>query len=260
MNSQHPSRRNFLNSSTLAAGAAATGALNIARSAHAAGSDVIKIALIGCGGRGNGAVANCLNVQNVLNERIKLVAIADAFEDRAAAALANLKKDHSAQVDVPSERVFVGLDAYQKAIDSDVDVVLLTTPPGFRPIHYAAAVKAGKHVFMEKPCCTDAPGYRSLIESNKLADEKNLKVVVGLQRRPRRELSSGNPGDPRRQTGRHSLPADLLEHGSGGGGRDLGPRPQNAPDEMAFQIRNWGCFRLAPMATISASSMSMTSM
>jgi predicted dehydrogenase len=84
---------------------------------------------------------------------------------------------------VPEDRIFVGFDAYQKAIAAGPDIVFLTTPPGFRPIHYAAAIAAGKHVFMEKPCCVDAPGFRSLLKTNKLADEKNLKVVVGLQRR-----------------------------------------------------------------------------
>ena len=82
---------------------------------------------------------------------MKLVAVADAFKERAVAALGHIKKDWAANVDVPDERVFVGLDAYQKAIDCGVDMVLLATPPGFRPLHYAAAVKAGKHVFMEKP-------------------------------------------------------------------------------------------------------------
>ena len=88
----------------------------------------------------------------------------------------------ASRVDLPDDRVFVGLDAYQKAIDCDPDMVIIATPPGFRPMQYAAAVKAGKHVFMEKPCCVDAPGYNSLVESNKLADEKGLRVGVGLQR------------------------------------------------------------------------------
>lgn len=241
MKPYQPSRRDFLKTSTIAAGAAA-GSLAIGRSAHAAGSDVIKIALIGCGGRGTGAAANCLNVQKLIQEKIQLVAVADAFADRAKSTLAQLKNQgYSDQMDVPEDRVFVGLDAYQKAIDCGVDMVLLATPPGFRPWHYAAAIKAGKHVFMEKPCCTDAPGYRSLVETNKQADEKGLKVVVGLQRHHQadyikgiQEIHDGKLGDLRFLR--------VYWNGSGGGAHDIGKRPQNDPQEMAFQIRNWGCF------------------
>ena len=160
MNKHESSRRDFLKTSAAAGAAAAT--LGIARSAHAAGSDVLKIALVGCGGRGTGAAQNCLNVQKILGQKIQIVALADAFADKAKSCLSYLKRDYPDQVNVTPERVFVGLDAYQKAIHSDIDFVLLATPPGFRPQHYAAAIDAGKHVFMEKPCCTDAPGYRSL--------------------------------------------------------------------------------------------------
>jgi len=241
MNEYLPSRRAFLQRSTVAAGAAAAGALSIARSAHAAGSDVLKIALIGCGGRGTGAAANCLNVQRLIREKIRLVAVADAFEDRAKGALAHLKKDYADQVDVPPERVFVGLDAYQKAIDCGVDLVLLATPPGFRPAHYAAAIKAGKHVFMEKPCCTDAPGFRSLMATNQLADDKNLKVVVGLQRHHEAGYIKGIGDIHDGKLGQVQF-LRVYWNGSGGGARDLGKRPQNDPHEMTFQIRNWGCF------------------
>ena len=118
--------------------------------------------------------------------------MADLFADQIDISLKNLTRGLAAdydraavanlggRIDVPPERRFSGFNAYQKAIATGPDIVLLCTPPGFRPIHYAAAVEAGKHVFMEKPCCIDAPGFRSLMESNKLADEKNLKVVVGL--------------------------------------------------------------------------------
>ena len=131
---------------------------------HAAGSDELKIALIGCGGRGGGAVSDCLSSC----ENVKLIAVADAFADHAKDKLAELRKDEDIvkKIDVPEDRIFAGFDAYQKAIAAGPDIVLLATPPGFRPIHYAAAIAAGKHVFMEKPCCTDAPGFRSLMESN----------------------------------------------------------------------------------------------
>ena len=175
-----PSRRDFLKGSTaVVAGAALAGGLGIARSAHAQGSDVIKVALIGAGGRGKGAVAQQMNA----DKNVKLVAVADAFERSAIGAAENLKKQYPNQVDVPPDGVFSGLDAYKKALDTEAELVVLGTPPGFRPPHYKAAIEAGKHVFMEKPCCVDGPGYKTLMEASKMADEKNLLVGVGLQRR-----------------------------------------------------------------------------
>jgi len=172
-------RRDFLKGTGLAAtGIVLAGGLNVARSVHAASSDQLKIALIGCGGRGTGAVANCFDSC----ENVKLVAVADAFQDRAESSLKALQGKYADKIDVPADRIFVGFDAYQKAIAANPDVVFITTPPGLKPMMYSAAIQAGKHVFMEKPCCVDAPGFRSLQEINKLADEKNLKVVVGLQR------------------------------------------------------------------------------
>jgi predicted dehydrogenase len=158
------------------------GGLGIARSAHAQGSDLMRIALVGCGGRGNGAAGDCLqNCQNV-----KLVAVADAFENRARGSAERLKKRFGDKVDIPPDRVFSGMDAYRKALASGVDMMINASPPGFRPMQYKAAIEAGKHVFMEKPCCVDAPGFRSLMATNKLADQKGLKVGVGLQRHHQR--------------------------------------------------------------------------
>jgi len=174
------SRRDFLKRSSLAvAGGALAGSLSLARAAHAAeGKGPIRIALVGCGGRGRGAVSDCLGSC----PDTKLVAVADAFADNAQETVGLFQKKFGDQVDVPPERVFSGFDAYRGAIDCGVDLVMLAAPPGFRPQHYRAAIEAGKHVFMEKPCCVDAPGFRSLMETNRLADEKNLKVGVGLQR------------------------------------------------------------------------------
>jgi len=178
-NSNHrdaASRRDFLKTATVAAaGAAAWSTISWSRSVHAAGDDVIKIALIGCGGRGTGAAVNALNTK----ANVKLVAMADAFQDSLEGSLAAIGKEHKDRVDVPAERQFVGLDAYQKAIDCGVDVVLLCTPPGFRPMQYEAAVKAGKHVFMEKPVATDAPGIRRVMAANAEAKTKKLAVAVG---------------------------------------------------------------------------------
>ncbi len=139
--------------------------------------DQIKVALIGCGGRGRGAATQSLNVPGT-----RLVAVADAFRNNAERTLAGLQKRFSDQVDVPAERIFDGFDGYRAAIDA-ADVVILTTPPGFRPAHFEYAISQGKHVFMEKPVAVDAPGVRQVIAAAKQADEKNLKVVCGLQRR-----------------------------------------------------------------------------
>ncbi|MHB8866916.1 MAG: Gfo/Idh/MocA family protein [Pirellulaceae bacterium] len=181
-NKNFESRRRFLkNSSVVVAGSALAAGLNLGlvRSVHAQGDDVIKIALIGCGGRGKGAAQNNLTAC----ENTKIVAVADAFENNA--------KDAANMFKVAPEKTFWGLDAYKKAIDADVDMVIMATPPGFRPLHYKAAIEADKHVFMEKPCCVDAPGYRSLVKTNELADKKGLKVGVGLQRRHNKDYVNG---------------------------------------------------------------------
>ena len=172
------SRRGFLKGTTAAvAGATLAGSLS-SRSAHAAGDDVIKVALIGCGGRGTGAVTQMMNS----DKGVKLVAVADAFDYRTQNAIKSITKQHPEQVDV-GDRIYTGLKAYEQALASDADLVAIATPPGFRPQQYSAAVEAGKHVFMEKPCCVDGPGYLKLMRANKMADEKNLFVGVGLQRR-----------------------------------------------------------------------------
>jgi len=170
------SRRAFLQSSAVwGAGAALAGGLSLERSAHAAGSDVIRLGLIGAGGRGMGAAANALNTK----ANVRLVAIADAFPERIEVGLKALTKQFKDRVDVPAERQFVGLDAYQQALDCGVDMVAMCEPPGFRPQHFEAAVKAGKHIFMEKPVATDAPGVRRILAANEEAKKKGLLVAVG---------------------------------------------------------------------------------
>ena len=226
-----PSRRDFLKgASATAAGIALAGGLNIARTAHAAGGDELKVALIGCGGRGQGAANDCLGSC----ENVKLIAVADAFADRANGCADWARKAHASKVDLPADRVFVGFDAYEKAIAAGPDVVLIATPPGFRPIHYAAAVKAGKHVFMEKPCCVDAPGFRSLMEMNKLADEKNLKVVVGLQRRYQKSYIEGIKRIHDGEIG-NLICCRAYWNGTGIWFRDRQP----SQTEMEYQMRNW---------------------
>lgn len=176
------SRRDFLKTSALAGtGAALVVPAGFSSSLFASGDDVVKVGLIGCGGRGSGAAKQALST----NGNVKLMAVGDAFAENAASALENITKslgEKSNRVQVTPEKVFTGLDAYQKVIDSGVDLVILATPPGFRPIHFEYAVKAGRHVFMEKPVAVDAPGVRQVIEANKIAKQKKLKVGVGLQR------------------------------------------------------------------------------
>jgi myo-inositol 2-dehydrogenase/D-chiro-inositol 1-dehydrogenase len=154
------SRRSFLETSAVAGGAAMLGSLSLARSVHAAGSDVMKVCLVGCGGRGNGAVRDHLRAASEAGVKVQVIAVADAFEDRARGTAENLRKEFGKDVvDLPDDRVFIGLDAYKKAIDCGVDLVINASPPGFRPFQFEYAIKAGKHVFMEKPVCVDAPRF-----------------------------------------------------------------------------------------------------
>jgi predicted dehydrogenase len=166
------SRREFLKTTAVA------GTLAAIPNAHAAGSDMLRIGLIGCGDRGTGAATQAL----AADSHVQLVAMADAFEDRLQHSLETLQKDGkvSAKVAVRPEHRFVGFHAYQELLDSGVDVVLLCTPPHFRPIHLRAAVEAGKHVFAEKPVAVDSPGVHSVLKSCELARSRGLSVVSGL--------------------------------------------------------------------------------
>jgi predicted dehydrogenase len=171
-------RREFLKHSAVAATAGLIAGSPISAAAFAAGDDVLKVGLIGCGGRGTGAAAQALQA----DRNVKLTAMGDVFEDRLEKSLNSLtgKEEVVAKIDVPKERRFVGFDAYKQVIASGVDVVLLTTPPHFRPMHLKAAIAAGKHVFAEKPVAVDAPGVRSVLETCELAKKKKLSVVSGL--------------------------------------------------------------------------------
>ena len=172
------SRRQFLkkSSSAIVAGSLASSIGLPAIVKGAPNSDKLKIGFIGCGGRGTGAANQALTADS----NVVLWAMGDAFEDKIQSSLDSLKAMHTEKVDVPKERQFVGLDAYQKVIDSGVDVVLLTTPPGFRPTHFKAAVAAGKHCFVEKPMATDAPGLRSVMETVEESKRKGLGVCAGF--------------------------------------------------------------------------------
>jgi predicted dehydrogenase len=145
----------------------------------AAGSDRLRIGLSGCGGRGTGAVKDCINS----SRGVELVAMGDLFEDRVANSLKDLRKDVPKNVKVTRDTCFAGFDAYEKVIASDIDLVILATPPHFRPMQLKAAIEAGKHVFMEKPVGVDPVGIRSVIASSALARQKGLAIVAGTQRR-----------------------------------------------------------------------------
>ncbi len=170
------SRRSFLKTSALLAGGTALGQLALERSVHAAGSEVIKIGLIGCGGRGTEAAGNAMNA----GPDVHLVAMADIFEERLKASRERLTASKKDQVQVKDDSCFVGFDAYQKVIASGVDVVLITPTSHFIPMIFKAAVEAGKHVFCEKPHGIDTPGLKTCMATCETAKNKGLTVVSGL--------------------------------------------------------------------------------
>ena len=177
-------RRDFIRTS------AAVGATLASRTSYvfAAGSDKVRVGLIGCGGRGTYDTTNCLKSA----ENVELVAMGDLFKDRLDRSLQNLKGNLGKKVKVTEDTCFVGWDAYKKVVAcDDVDMVILTEPPHFRPGHLKAAVEAGKHVFMEKPVAVDPVGVRSVIASSKLADKKRLTIVAGTQSRRLAHLMAG---------------------------------------------------------------------
>ncbi len=237
-------RRDFLKATGIIAG----GAMLKPMSGYGANSnvdDVIRVALIGCGGRGTGAAAQALSTA----QNVQVVAMADAFKDRLDDSYKNLtaKKyknaagafvDTKTKVNVPDERKFVGFDAYKKAIAlKDVDVVILATPPGFRPWHFEEAVKNNKQVFMEKPVATDAPGIRKVLEVAEEAKRKKLNVVVGLQRHYQanyleaiKRIKDGAIGD--------IVGGQVYWVGSSPWVRERKPEYT----EMEYQMRNWYYF------------------
>ena len=230
-------RREFLrqSSATALAGSALTGTLGWATPVHTGGTDLLRIGLIGCGGRGSGAAVQALSA----DPNAKLTAMGDAFEDRLQSSLTGLlhADEVANRVDVPAERQFVGFDAYRQVLASDVDVVLLATPPQFRTLHLRAAIEAGKHVFAEKPVAVDAPGVRSVLETCALAKEKKLSVVSGLCLRydagfveTVRRLHGGAVGDI------HTLVANDYR------GPIWVKHRQPGWTDMHWQMRNWYYF------------------
>lgn len=195
--------------------------------------DTLKVGLIGCGGRGTGAASQALNA----DPNVVLTAMADAFPDRLQGSLKSLKEQHRERVAVDQDHQFVGFDAYERLIASGVDVVLLATPPGFRPLHLEAAVNAGKHVFCEKPMAVDAPGVRKVLAAAETAKQKKLSLVAGFcwrynygERAIMDRIHNGAIGD---------LVAIHTVYNTGA----LWVR-QRQPEwtEMEYQMRNWYYF------------------
>ncbi len=228
------SRRKFMKNSAVAVGGLMATQLPVGASAYAKGSDTIKVALIGCGGRGTGAAGQALTADS----SVKLVAMADAFQDRLENSYKRLKEKFpdKDKLNVPDKNKFVGFDAYKKAIDK-ADVVILTTPPGFRPMHFEYAINQGKHVFMEKPVATDSNGVRKVLEMAKIAKQKQLNVVVGLQRRYQvnyleayKRIQDGAIGD--------IVSGQVYWNSPGVWVRERQP----GQTEMEYQMRNWYYF------------------
>jgi len=237
-------RRSFVKKTSAAVGAGVLLQQEIAAKSYIDGDDAIKIGLIGCGGRGTGAAAQAL----MSGQNVKLVAMADAFRDRLDKCYNSINdpkfKDWSSKeesnlqskIDVPEDRKFVGFDGYKKVIPL-CDVVILTTPPGFRPMHFEAAVNANKHIFMEKPLAVDGPGVRKVLKAAEEARRKKLNVVVGLQRHYQsiytnwmEAIHNGVIGD---------IVASRVYWNSAG----VWVRPrEEGQTEMEYQMRNWYYF------------------
>ena len=227
-------RRDFIKKgSTAMAAGTVLGSFPGSLGAYVHGSDQIKVGLIGCGNRGAGAAVQALSA----NKLVKLVAMGDVFRDRLDSSYQAISENvDSGQLDVPEANKFVGFDAYKHVIEKS-DAVLLVTPPPFRPEHFEAAVQAGKHVFMEKPLAVDVPGYHQIMKTSKLADEKNLAVVVGLQYRYKhsydellKQIRGGTIGDVASLSVFYSVGAPKIH-----------PR-KAGQTEMEYQMRNWRYF------------------
>jgi predicted dehydrogenase len=219
-------RRQFIKSSTVALAASP---LAITASAQVAGSDTIRVGLIGCGGRGTGAAHNALEA----SPEVQLVALADVFADRLATSRGRLASIGERGT-VAEDRCYVGFDAYQQLIDGDVDMVILATPPHFRPAHFTAAVDAGKHVFMEKPVAVDPPGIRAILAAAEQADTKGLSVVAGTQRRHEGSYEGAMKRIRKGQIG--EIVSARCYWNMGGLWMNA---PRDEWSDMEWQLRNW---------------------
>ncbi|MFC4221281.1 Gfo/Idh/MocA family protein [Flagellimonas marina] len=226
-------RRDFIiKSASVAVGGTLLGMLPSQLHAKGANAKVLKIGLVGCGSRGSGALFEALNV----SPSAKVVAIGDTFKDKADQLHERLKTNYPDKCDFGEAQKFVGFDAYTKVIEL-CDVVLLATPPPFRPAHFEAAVTAGKHTFLEKPLAVDVPGYHKVMEVGKLADQKNLVVSVGLQFRYSNAVQEMVE---RIQNGEIGEITSLNTYYNVVEPRIIPREPQQT--EMEYQVRNWRYF------------------
>lgn len=232
------SRREFLKATGKVAAASALANVAIPN-VHAAGSDMIQVVLIGCGGRGGGAAANALSVKR---GPVKLVAMADIFPDRLQHDLTMLRQRYASQVDVPPERQFIGFDAYRKAMDClrPGDIAIFTTPPAFRWVFFTYAIQKGLNVFMEKPVTVDGPTCKRMLKLAQEASAKNLKVGVGLMSRHSRALQELADRVHNGQIGEIILQRGYRMDGPGGYFRSL-PKPAGITD-LLYQIQRFHSF------------------
>jgi len=227
-------RRFFIKSSSLVAGGLVLPSFNINRMANSSNNKKLKVSVVGCGGRGTGAAVQALRA----DDNVELVAMADAFKDRLENSLTAIKQEMDGEktIDVKEKNQFTGFNGYKKAIDL-ADVVILATPPGFRPIHFKYAIDNDKHVFMEKPVATDANGVRQVLETAKVANQKKLNVVVGLQRRYQYSYLNILKQVRRGVIGKITS-GQVRWNGAGVWVR--GRKPNQT--EMEYQMRNWYYF------------------
>jgi predicted dehydrogenase len=233
-NARSSSRREFLKGAGVVAAAPTLAGVAIPR-VHAAENNTIKVALVGCGGRGTGAAFNALSTHGPT----KLWAVADVFGDRLNGSLQSLIAQFPKQVDVPKERQFLGLQGYKAAIDSldGADVVILATPPAFRPIHLDYAVAKGRNVFMEKSFAVDAPGIRRVMKAGEEAKKKNLKIAGGLMSRHYKPLEEAVEQIHNGAIGEVITCWAYRVHGPVG----FSPKPAGV-SEMAHHLRNYSNF------------------
>ena len=227
-------RRSFVKTTGLATGALMTSTLPMNAMGFIAGNEKLKLAVVGCGGRGTGAVVQALTA----DPDVELVAMADAFQDQLEKSLAGITEHFEGErkINVKEKNRFVGFNAYKNAIDL-ADVVILTTPPGFRPLHFEYAIAQDKHVFMEKPVATDPAGVRRVLKSAKLAKEKKLNVVVGLQRRYEKKY---NALYEQIQNGTVGKIVSGQVYWNSAGVWVRARKPEQT--EMEYQMRNWYYF------------------
>ncbi len=237
------SRRDFMRTSATAVASWSALSLGLSNRAYAAGSDRVRVGMIGCGGRGSGAASNCLEA----DDAVEIVAIADAFQDRIDRGLTTIRqwceknsKPFDQRMKATPETTFLGFDGYKKLLAlKDVDVVLIATPACFHPVHLEAAIQAGKNAFMEKPAGVDPPGMRKIIAAGELAKQKGLAVVAGTQRRHQARYLQNAQALAQGAIGR--ITGGRVWWCGGGGGA---PRKTAGMSDAEYLVRNWYRFSM----------------